>query len=123
MKKARETCSLAVIGGSGLYRMQGVSDVRERRVKTPFGAPSDALVTGVVAGTRVAFLPRHGRGHRLLPSELPARANIWALKSLGVERIVSVSAVGSLKEELAPRHFVLPDQLADETKGRASTFF
>ncbi|MBI3297059.1 MAG: S-methyl-5'-thioadenosine phosphorylase [Elusimicrobia bacterium] len=116
-------CRLAVIGGSGLYKMSGVSQVREVKVKTPFGAPSDAVITGTVGGVRVAFLPRHGRGHKLLPGEVPARANIWALKSLGVERIVSVSAVGSLREELAPRHFVFPDQLADETKGRPSTFF
>ncbi|MBI2361850.1 MAG: S-methyl-5'-thioadenosine phosphorylase [Elusimicrobia bacterium] len=122
-RDADRTCRLAVIGGSGLYQMKGVSDVREVRLKTPFGAPSDAVVTGTVGGVRVAFLPRHGRGHRLLPGEVPGRANIWALKSLGVERIVSVSAVGSLREELAPRHFVFPDQLADETKGRPSTFF
>ena len=120
---AREACRLTVIGGSGLYQMKGVGDVREVRVKTPFGRPSDALILGTVAGTRVAFLPRHGRGHRLLPGEVNSRANIWALKSLGVERVVSVSAVGSLREELAPRHFVFPDQLADETKGRPSTFF
>lgn len=122
-RKTDRACRLAVIGGSGLYQMKGVSDVKEVRVKTPFGAPSDAVITGTVGGARVAFLPRHGRGHRLLPGEVPGRANIWALKSLGVERIVSVSAVGSLREELAPRHFVFPDQLADETKGRPSTFF
>lgn len=114
---------LAVIGGSGLYQLEDAADVKEVRVKTPFGAPSDAIILATVAGARVAFLPRHGRGHKLLPGEVPSRANIWALKSLGVERIVSVSAVGSLREELAPRHFVFPDQLADETKGRPSTFF
>lgn len=114
---------LAVIGGSGLYQLEGATDVKEVRVKTPFGDPSDAIILATVAGVRVAFLPRHGRGHRLLPGEVPSRANIWALKSLGVERIVSVSAVGSLREELAPRHFVFPDQLSDETKGRPSTFF
>lgn len=121
--KKSEPVRLAVIGGSGLYQLEGASDVKEVRVKTPFGAPSDAVILATVAGARVAFLPRHGRGHKLLPGEVPSRANIWALKSLGVERIVSVSAVGSLRDELAPRHFVFPDQLADETKGRPSTFF
>jgi len=121
--KKSEPVRLAVIGGSGLYQLEGAKDVKEVRVKTPFGDPSDALILADVAGVRVAFLPRHGRGHRLLPGEVPSRANVWALKSLGVERIVSVSAVGSLKEELAPRHFAFPDQLADETKGRPSTFF
>ena len=121
--KKDASARLAVIGGSGLYQMEGVTDVREVKIKTPFGTPSDAVILGTVAGTRVAFLPRHGRGHKLLPGEVPSRANVWALKSLGVERIVSVSAVGSLREELAPRHFAFPDQLADETKGRPSTFF
>ena len=113
--KKAEPARLAVIGGSGLYQLEGAADVREVRVKTPFGDPSDAIILATVAGVRVAFLPRHGRGHKLTPGEVPSRANIWALKSLGVERIVSVSAVGSLREELAPRHFVFPDQLADET--------
>jgi 5'-methylthioadenosine phosphorylase len=103
--------------------MPGIEDVREVRVRTPFGDPSDKIVVGRLAGVRCAFLPRHGRGHRLLPSEVPARANIHALKSLGVERIIGVGAVGSLKEELAPRHFVIPDQVFDRTKGRAATFF
>lgn len=122
-KKKDGPVRLGVIGGSGLYQLEGATDVREVRVKTPFGSPSDAVILATVAGVRAAFLPRHGRGHRLLPGEVPARANIWALKSLGVERIVSISAVGSLREEVAPRHFVVPDQLADETKGRPSTFF
>lgn len=122
-KSAAPTCRLAVIGGSGLYQIKGVSGIREVRVKTPFGSPSDAIITGTLAGIRIAFLPRHSRGHKLTPGEVPGRANIWALKSLGVERIVSVSAVGSLREDLAPRHFVFPDQLADETKNRPSTFF
>ena len=103
--------------------MSSIKDVSEVEVKTPFGAPSDSVLLGTVAGVRCAFLPRHGRGHKLLPSEINGRANIWALKSLGVERILSFGAVGSLKEELAPRHFVFPDQLVDETKRRDSTFF
>jgi len=123
VKKAKDAAKIAVIGGSGLYEMRGILDVREVRVRTPFGAPSDAVILGTIQGVRCAFLPRHGRGHVLLPSEINGRANIWALKSLGVERILSVGAVGSLKEELAPRHFVFPDQLADETRGRKSTFF
>ncbi|MEX0785843.1 MAG: S-methyl-5'-thioadenosine phosphorylase [Dehalococcoidia bacterium] len=114
---------VAVIGGSGFYQMDGLSDVEELRVETPFGAPSDSLVLGTLDGVRMAFLPRHGVGHRILPSELPARANIWALKQLGVERIVAVSAVGSLREEIAPLHLVVPDQVIDRTRGRPSTFF
>jgi len=116
-------CRSAIIGGSGLYAMKGLREVREVRVKTPFGEPSDAIMTGEIDGVRCAFLPRHGRGHRLLPSEVNSRANIWALKSLGVERILSLSAVGSLREDFAPEHFVFPDQLVDETKRRDSTFF
>jgi len=114
---------LAVIGGSGLYEIEGLTDVREVRVKTPFGDPSDAIVLGTLGKTRIAFLPRHGRGHRILPSELPARANIWALKSLGVEWIIAVCAVGSLKEEIQPLDIVIPDQIIDRTKCRPSTFF
>jgi 5'-methylthioadenosine phosphorylase len=113
----------AVIGGSGLYEIPGIEDLQEIKLKTPFGAPSDAVMVGRLSGVRCAFLPRHGRGHRLLPSEIPARANIYALKSLGVEQIIGVGACGSLKEELAPRHFVIPDQLYDRTKLRPSTFF
>ena len=114
---------LAIIGGSGLYDMDGLADVREVRPRTPFGQPSDAIVLGTLEGRRLAFLPRHGRGHRITPSELPSRANIYALKLLGVERIVSVSAVGSLKEEIRPQDMVVPDQLIDRTRGRLSTFF
>src|SRR5213594_4150574 len=99
---AHTPVKLAVIGGSGLYAMEGLEDVRELRIKTPFGNPSDVLVVGTLEGTRVAFLPRHGRGHRINPSEVNHRANIYALKTLGVEQIVSVSACGSLKEELKP---------------------
>ncbi|NOZ05043.1 MAG: S-methyl-5'-thioadenosine phosphorylase [Chloroflexi bacterium] len=118
-----EPVRLAVIGGSGLYQMDGLSDVEEVRVETPFGAPSDAIVIGTLEGERVAFLPRHGRGHRISPTNLPVRANIYALKSLGVERIISVSACGSLREEMAPRHIVIPDQLFDRTCLRPLTFF
>lgn len=121
--KAGPRAKIAVIGGSGLYDMPSVVDRREVTVVTPFGDPSGPILLGRLGGVACAFLPRHGKGHVLLPSEIPARANIWALKSLGVERVVAVTAVGSLKEELAPRHFVFPDQLVDETKGRPSTFF
>lgn len=114
---------VAVIGGSGFYQMEGLTDVEEVRLETPFGPPSDAFVIGTLAGRRVAFLPRHGVGHRLLPAEVPVRANVWALKALGVHHVISVSAVGSLREELAPTHFVVPDQIIDRTRGRAGTFF
>ncbi len=114
---------IAVIGGSGLYAIDRLSRPRELRLKTPFGPHSGPVVLGSLAGMDVAFLPRHGRGHVYLPGEIPSHANIWVLKSLGVERVVAFGAVGSLKEELAPRHFVFPDQLVDETKGRRQTFF
>lgn len=114
---------IGIIGGSGLYSMAGLSETREMRVKTPFGAPSDAIVLGKLEGKRVAFLARHGRGHRILPGEINFRANIYAMKSLGVTRIISVSAVGSLQEELKPLEFMIPDQFVDRTKGRISTFF
>ncbi|MGA8848554.1 MAG: S-methyl-5'-thioadenosine phosphorylase [Dehalococcoidia bacterium] len=114
---------IGIIGGSGLYKMEGMAGVEKIKVSTPFGQPSDAIILGSLEGVRVAFLPRHGEGHRISPSELPAKANIYALKSLGVERIISVSAVGSLKEEIKPLDVVIPDQLIDATKGRASTFF
>jgi 5'-methylthioadenosine phosphorylase len=114
---------LGVIGGSGVYDVEALQEVEEVRVKTPFGDPSDAIVVGTISGVRVAFLPRHGRGHRIMPSELNARANIYALKSLGVEYVISISACGSMREEYAPRHIVIPDQLFDRTKSRASTFF
>src|SRR5215472_1437266 len=108
--------SIGIIGGSGLYAMSGLTDTREVRVKTPFGDPSDALVLGTLEGKRVAFLARHGRGHRILPSEINFQANIYAMKLLGVERIISVSAVGSLKEDLRPGEFLVPDQFFDRTK-------
>ena len=114
---------VGIIGGSGLYAMEGLTHVREKRVSTPFGKPSDAFLIGTLEGKRVAFLARHGRGHRILPSELNFRANIYAFKLLGVERLLSVSAVGSLKEELAPTDFCVPDQFFDRTRGRISTFF
>ncbi|MEA3442471.1 MAG: S-methyl-5'-thioadenosine phosphorylase [Chloroflexota bacterium] len=114
---------IGIIGGSGLYRMKELSDVEEVKLITPFGEPSDVITVGKLEGIGVAFLPRHGKGHRISPSNLPVRANIYALKSLGVERIISINAVGSLKEEIEPLHFVLPDQIIDLTKGRPSTFF
>jgi 5'-methylthioadenosine phosphorylase len=114
---------IGIIGGSGLYNMSGLTDTREIRVKTPFGDPSEAIVLGTLEGKRVAFLARHGRGHRILPSELNFRANIYALKTLGVERIISVSAVGSLQEQYRPGEFLVADQFFDRTKLRISTFF
>ena len=114
---------IGVIGGSGLYKMQGLTGVYKVKVSTPFGEPSDAIILGNLEGVKVAFLPRHGEGHRINPSQLPTKANIYALKSLGVERIISVSAVGSLREEIEPLDIVIPDQLVDATKGRASSFF
>jgi 5'-methylthioadenosine phosphorylase len=125
-KSARTKAPLAdigVIGGSGLYSMSGLTNTREVRIKTPFGDPSDAFILGTLEGKRVAFLARHGRGHRILPSELNFRANIYAMKLLGVQRIISVSAVGSLQEDLRPGEFLIPDQFFDSTKGRKSTFF
>ena len=115
--------SIGIIGGSGLYSMPGFELEREQRVDTPWGPPSDAYMIGRLSGQTVAFLARHGRGHRISPSELNFRANIWGLKMLGVERILSLSAVGSLKEEHKPLEFVIPDQFFDRTRGRASTFF
>ena len=111
------------IGGSGLYEMEGLTDREEVDVDTPFGPPSDTIVVGSLAGTRVAFLPRHGRGHRVSPTEIPVRANVYALKSLGVERIVSISAVGSMKERIKPLDLVIPDQIIDRTRSRVNTFF
>lgn len=115
---------IGVIGGSGLYDMSGLVGKRELTVETPFGSPSDRIVVGTLGGEQIAFVSRHGRGHRLLPTEVPNRANIYALKSLGVERVIAVSAVGSLREELPPGRLVIPDQLVDRTKGvRPFTFF
>lgn len=114
---------IGVIGGSGLYQMDGLQGVREVDVKTPFGKLSDRLVRGKLGGAEMVFLPRHGKGHRWLPTEVNFRANIFALKKLGVERIISVSAVGSLRENIAPGHLVVPDQFIDRTTQRPSTFF
>jgi 5'-methylthioadenosine phosphorylase len=114
---------IGIIGGSGLYSIPGLSDMREVKQDTPFGDPSDAYVLGTLAGHKVAFLARHGRGHRILPTELNFRANVYGFKQLGVERIVSVSAVGSLKEEHKPLEFVIPDQFFDRTRHRVDTFF
>jgi 5'-methylthioadenosine phosphorylase len=118
-----QQAEIGIIGGSGLYAMPGLTAVHDERVETPFGEPSDAFVLGDLEGRKVAFLARHGRGHRLLPSELNFRANIYAFKKLGVERILSVSAVGSLKEEHRPTDFIIPDQFIDRTVRRVSTFF
>jgi len=114
---------IGIIGGSGFYQIEGLSDIKNIEIDTPFGKPSDAFIQGNLEGQPVVFLPRHGVGHPLLPSDINVRANIYALKSLGVEWIISVSAVGSLKQEIEPRHFVVPDQLYDHTKNRISTFF
>ncbi len=118
-----ETQVVGVIGGSGLYAMEDLEDVREISLSTPFGEPSDAFVTGRLDGVSMAFLPRHGRGHRILPSEINFRANIWGMKRLGVTRILSVSAVGSMREDIAPGHFVVIDQFFDRTRHREDTFF
>ncbi|MBZ5599253.1 MAG: S-methyl-5'-thioadenosine phosphorylase [Acidobacteriia bacterium] len=117
------SAEIGIIGGSGLYAMPGLTAVRELRQQTPFGDPSDAYVLGTLEGRKVAFLARHGRGHRLMPTELNFRANIYGFKQLGVERIVSISAVGSLKEEHKPLDFVIPDQFFDRTRHRVDTFF
>jgi 5'-methylthioadenosine phosphorylase len=119
------TAKIGIIGGSGLYQMPELENIEEVRVETPFGSPSDAYITGTLEGVRVAFLPRHGRGHRYTPSELPFRANIYGMKMLGVERILSASAVGSLQEQSAPLDMVIPSQFFDRTRARAaeSTFF
>ncbi len=121
--RSQGKASIGIIGGSGLYSMSGLTNTREIRVRTPFGDPSDAIVLGALEGKRVAFLARHGRGHRILPGEINYRANIYAMKLLGVERVISVSAVGSLREDLRPGEFLVPDQFFDRTKNRASTFF
>jgi len=122
-RSAQEPIRIGIIGGSGLYAMPGLTDTREIRVKTPFGDPSDPIVTGTLEGRRVAFLARHGRGHRFTPSEINYRGNICAFKMIGVERILSVSAVGSLRDDLPPLDFVIPDQFFDRTRLRVATFF
>ena len=116
--------TIGVIGGSGLYEIEELTNIEEVRLETPFGEPSDAFITGMLGDVKMVFLPRHGRGHRFLPSEVPYLANIYGMKKLGVQRIISVSAVGSMKEEIVPGHIVIPDQFFDRTQGkRASTFF
>jgi 5'-methylthioadenosine phosphorylase len=115
--------AVAVIGGSGLYELQGLSDVQEHKIDTPFGPPSDLITEGNLGGTRMLFLSRHGKGHRFIPTDVNYRANIFALKKLGAERVISVSAVGSMREEIRPGDMVIVDQFVDRTKGRASTFF
>jgi 5'-methylthioadenosine phosphorylase len=122
-KRANTQAEIGIIGGSGLYSMNGLTKTKEVQVKTPFGEPSERVVLGMLEGKRVAFLARHGRGHRILPGEINFRANVYAMKLLGVERIVSVSAVGSLMENLQPGEFLVPDQFVDRTKNRVSTFF
>ncbi len=121
MAAVQDSAKVGVIGGSGFYEL--LEGAREITIETPFGAPSDSLFVGEIGGVPTAFLPRHARGHRILPSEVPYRANIWAMKALGVEYVLSASAVGSLKQELEPLHIVVPDQLFDRTKARPSTFF
>lgn len=123
MTDAQAQNMVGIIGGSGIYDISGIENVKELTVSTPFGEPSDTIVTGELGGVRCAFLPRHGRGHRILPTEVNNRANIYALKSLGVTQVISLSACGSLREDIKPRDFVLPDQLVDGTKGRPATFF
>jgi len=118
-----EQVIMAIIGGSGLYKMSGLEDTREFEVDTPFGKPSSPIVVGTLEGTRVAFLARHGLGHHITPGEVPYQANIYALKAMGVQRLISISACGSLKEELEPGHIVIPDQIYDNTRERARTFF
>ena len=115
--------AVGIIGGSGLYELEGLTDVRWRRVRTPFGEPSDAYCVGRFAGQRVIFLPRHGRGHRVLPTELNFRANVWGLKALGAEWVISISAVGSMREAIRPLDLVIPDQFFDATRRRVSSFF
>jgi 5'-methylthioadenosine phosphorylase len=117
------TARIGLIGGSGVYDLSGIGDLKEERVETPFGSPSDAYFTGTLGGVPVAFFPRHGRGHRFLPSEINYRANICGFKMLGCDAVLSASAVGSLQERYAPRHVVVPDQFVDRTRHRADTFF
>src|SRR3989304_5204676 len=111
------------IGGTGLYAIEGLTDIEEVNIDTPFGQPSDTIVIGRLEGVGVAFLPRHGKGHRISPTELPSRANIYALKSLGVEHIIASCSAGSFKKEIAPGHLLIPDQLIDRTRNRVNSFF
>jgi 5'-methylthioadenosine phosphorylase len=119
MPKAR----IGIIGGTGLYEIEGMTDIKESNIETPFGRPSDSIITGKLNGIGMAFLPRHGRGHYILPGDVPSRANIYALKTLGVEFVISVNSCGSFKDELKPGSLLIPDQVIDRTQGRVSTFF
>ena len=123
MNRVHEPGAIGVIGGSGLYEMDGLEQIERVALDTPYGAPSDAYVTGVLDGRRMVFLPRHGAGHKVLPHEINYRANVWGMKQLGVDRLLSVSAVGSMKEQIVPGHLVLVDQFIDRTRQRASTFY
>ncbi|MDD4858788.1 MAG: S-methyl-5'-thioadenosine phosphorylase [Dehalococcoidales bacterium] len=123
MPQSQPKAKFAVIGGTGLYDIEGITDVQEVNLDTPFGKPSDTIVVGKLGGVGVAFLPRHGRGHRIPPTDVPYRANIFALKSLGVEFIIGINSVGSFQEEIKPGHLLIPDQLIDRTRSRVSTFF
>jgi 5'-methylthioadenosine phosphorylase len=123
MDRVEATASIGIIGGSGLYEVEGLGDLREVKLETPFGDPSDVYVVGTWHGQRVAFLPRHGRGHRISPTELNSRANVFGFKLLGIERLISVSAVGSMREEIRPLDIVVPDQLFDRTRQRENSFF
>jgi len=114
---------LAVIGGTGLYDIEGLTDIEEVNVDTPFGKPSDSIIVGRLGGVNIAFLPRHGKGHRISPTEVPSRANIYALKSLGVEHVIAINSCGSFKEEIKPGHLLIPDQIIDRTRNRVNTFF
>ncbi len=114
---------IGVIGGTGLYQIEGMTELKEIHLETPFGVPSDSLITGKLDGVGIAFLPRHGRGHRILPGDIPARANIYALKSIGVDHIIAINSCGSFKDDLKPGDIIIPDQLIDNTKDRVSTFF
>lgn len=120
---AKAQAKVAVIGGSGLYDMEGLTDIEEVNPDTPFGKPSDSIVIGTLSGVRVAFLPRHGRGHRIMPTEIPSRANIYALKTLGVKQVIAINSVGSFKLEIKPGDLLIPDQFIDRTSQRANTFF
>jgi len=119
----QEKAKLAVIGGTGLYKIEGLTEIKEVNIKTPFGSPSDSIVVGKLGGVGLAFLPRHGRGHRIPPNEVPSRANIYALKTLGVEHIIAINSCGSFKEEFKPGHLLIPDQVIDRTTSRVNTFF
>jgi 5'-methylthioadenosine phosphorylase len=120
---SKPQAKIAVIGGTGIYKIEGLTDIEEVNPVTPYGTPSDSILIGTLSGTRVAFLPRHGRGHRIMPTEIPSRANIYALKTLGVEHVIAINSVGSFKLEVKPGDLLIPDQFIDRTSQRANTFF